>query len=60
LKQYLLQRKVKAKKLDDLVKKALLPLPVDDVSVGPEEYEKYLSLAYGAEKFRSPATSSAW
>jgi hypothetical protein len=29
-------------------------MPVDDVTVGPEEYEKYLTLAYRAEKFAKP------
>jgi hypothetical protein len=54
LKQYLLQRKVKAQKLDDLVKKGAPAVPVDDVTVGPEDYEKYLTLAYRAEKFPKP------
>ena len=54
LKQYLLQRKVKAQKLTDLAKKGAPALPVDDVVVTPEEYEKYLSLAYRAEKFPKP------
>ena len=54
LKQYLLQRKVKAQKLDDLVKKGAPAVPVDDVTVGPEDYEKYLNLAYRAEKFPKP------
>jgi outer membrane protein OmpA-like peptidoglycan-associated protein len=54
LKQYLLQRKVKAQKLNDLVKKGASAIPVDDVTVAPEEYEKYLTLAYRAEKFPKP------
>ncbi|HYL81904.1 MAG TPA: DUF748 domain-containing protein, partial [Candidatus Acidoferrum sp.] len=54
LKQYFLQRKVKAQKLNDMVKKGTPAVPVDDVSVGPEEYEKYLTLAYKAEKFPKP------
>ena len=54
LKQYLLQRKVKAQKLNDLAKKGAPAVPVDDVTVGPEDYEKYLTLAYRAEKFPKP------
>jgi uncharacterized protein involved in outer membrane biogenesis len=54
LKQYLLQRKVKAQKLNDLVKKGSPAVSVDDVTVGPEEYEKYLTLAYRAETFPKP------
>ncbi|MCX5735727.1 MAG: DUF748 domain-containing protein, partial [candidate division NC10 bacterium] len=54
LKQYLLQRKVKAQKLPDLVKKGSPAVSVDDVVVTPEEYEDYLTLAYRAEKFPKP------
>ena len=54
LKQYLMQRKVKAQKLNDLVKEGASAVPVDNVTVAPEEYEKYLTLAYRAEKFPKP------
>jgi hypothetical protein len=54
LKQYLLQRKVQAQKLNDLIKNGASAIPVDDVTVAPEEYEKYLTLAYEAEKFPKP------
>ena len=54
LKQYLLQRKVKAQKLNDLIKQGASAVPVDDVTVPPEEYEKYLTLAYEAETFPKP------
>jgi hypothetical protein len=54
LKQYLLQRKVKAQKLNDLVKKGGSAPPVDEVVVAPDEYEKYLTLAYRAEPFPKP------
>ncbi|HWU36157.1 MAG TPA: DUF748 domain-containing protein, partial [Candidatus Acidoferrum sp.] len=54
LKQYLMQRKVKAQKLKDLLKGGATPPPVDEVTVAPEEYEKYLELAYRAEPFPKP------
>jgi uncharacterized protein involved in outer membrane biogenesis len=54
LKQYLLQRKVKAQKLNDLVKKGSPAISVDEVTVTPEEYEKYLTQAYRAERFPKP------
>ena len=54
LKHYFLQRKVKAQKLNDLVKKGAAAPPVDEVVVTPEEYEKYLTLAYRAEPFPKP------
>lgn len=54
LKQYFLQRKVKARKLNDLVKQGATAPPVDEVMVAPEEYEKYLTLAYRAEPFPKP------
>ena len=53
LKQYLLQRKVKAQKLSDLVKLGSAT-SVDEVTVAPEEYEKYLTQAYQAETFPKP------
>jgi hypothetical protein len=49
-----LQRKVKAQKLNDLVKKGSPAVPVDEVTVEPAEYEKYLTLAYRAETFPKP------
>jgi hypothetical protein len=54
LKQYFLQRKVKAQKLNDLTKKGSPAVPVDEIVVAPGEYEKYLTLAYRAEPFPKP------
>ncbi len=54
LKQYLLQKKVRARKLKDLAKKSTTDINVDDVRIDPQEYEKYLRLAYEAEKFPKP------
>lgn len=54
LKGFLLARRVKTQKAKDLAKKNEAPARIDDVTVGPEEYEKYLRLAYGAEKFAKP------
>lgn len=54
LKQYLVQKKVRAQKLKDLMKKSKESIDVDDVQVDPKEYERYLRLAYKAEKFAKP------
>jgi hypothetical protein len=54
LKQWLMKRKVKAQKLTDLAKQGKAAVPVDDITVAPEEYEKYLTLAYRAEPFPKP------
>ncbi len=54
LKRYLIERKVKTQKLKDLMKKSTADIDVDDVKVEPGEYEKYLRLAYKAEKFPKP------
>ncbi|HNQ47198.1 MAG TPA: DUF748 domain-containing protein [Syntrophorhabdus sp.] len=54
LKNLLLSRRVKMQKAKDLAKKSEAPARVDDVKIGPEEYEKYLRLAYEAEKFAKP------
>jgi hypothetical protein len=53
-KQYVMQRKVKAQKLNALIKKGAAAVPVDEVVVTPEEYEEYLTLAYRAEPFPKP------
>jgi hypothetical protein len=54
LKKALIERKVKAQKLKDLVRQGNAPGSVDQVQVGKEEYEKYLKAAYGDESFEKP------
>ena len=54
LKQFLFQRKLKAEKLKEIVKKGEPAVPVDDVKIDPQEYPKYLKLAYKEEKFPKP------
>ncbi|MBU0544313.1 MAG: DUF748 domain-containing protein [Proteobacteria bacterium] len=54
LKQYLFNRKFKAQKLKEMIKKGEPAIPVDDVKIGKQEYEKYLKMAYEEEKFPKP------
>ena len=54
LKQYLFDRKFKAQKLKDMIKKGEPAIPVDEVRVEKQEYEKYLKMAYKEEKFPKP------
>ncbi len=54
LKQAALERKVKAQKHSETVKKGEEAASVEDVSVGKDEYAKYLERAYKQEKFPKP------
>jgi hypothetical protein len=54
LKQYLFNKKLKAQKLNEMVKQGLTAIPVDDVNIEIKEYEKYLKMAYKVEKFPKP------
>jgi flagellar motor protein MotB len=54
LKQFLFNRKLKAQKLKEMIKKGEPPIPVDEVQIEPPEYEKFLKMAYKEEKFPKP------
>ncbi len=54
LRQVLFQRKLKAQKLKEILKKGQPAVPVDDIKIEPAEYEKFLKLAYKDEKFPKP------
>jgi hypothetical protein len=54
LKRAILDRKVKARKLLENVKKGEGSNSLDDIQLSPDEYAKYLTLAYKEEKFDKP------
>lgn len=54
LKQYLFHRKFKAQKLKEMIKKKEPAIPVDEIQIEKQEYEKYLKMAYIEEKFPKP------
>ncbi|TFH08866.1 MAG: DUF748 domain-containing protein, partial [Nitrosomonadales bacterium] len=54
LKRAILERKVKAQKLSEGVKKGKAGGSLQETSIEPKEYEKFLELAYKEEKFDKP------
>ncbi|KIO48816.1 DUF748 domain-containing protein [Nitrosospira sp. NpAV] len=54
LKRTILERKIKAQKLSENVKKGETSGPLEEIELKPEEYAKYLTLAYKEEKFAKP------
>lgn len=46
--------KIKAQKLKALARNDAAPQSVEELTIAPEEYERYLSAAYKAEKFSKP------
>ena len=57
LRRARVERKIRAQKLPELVKKGAAPASVDDVIVDPAEREAYLRKAYKKEKFPKPRTA---
>jgi hypothetical protein len=56
MRKELFDRKLKAQKLKELVKKGQPVVPVDEMTVAPEEYERLLTLAYEEEDMPKPRT----
>jgi len=56
LKRNQLSAKLKAQKLKELIRHDQKAVPVDEVQINDDEYKRYLTLAYEAEKFPKPRT----
>ncbi|MDQ5987293.1 MAG: hypothetical protein CSYNP_03033 [Syntrophus sp. SKADARSKE-3] len=54
LKKVQIERKMKARKLNDMVSRNLPTLPAEDINIPASEYEKYLTQVYRAESFPKP------
>ena len=54
LKRKDLERKVKGRKLDDLLEAGKPAVPVEEIKLGPGEYERYLRRVYGDAKVPKP------
>jgi outer membrane protein OmpA-like peptidoglycan-associated protein len=51
---YRFDKQIKAQKLKKMKEKEAAAVSVDSVTIAPEEYEKYLKMAYKAGKFNKP------
>jgi flagellar motor protein MotB len=54
LRDYTFNKKLKAQKLKEMVDNGETTVPVDEVTIEPGEFEKYLKRAYEEEKFPKP------
>jgi len=54
LKRAMLDQKLRAEKLKDMIRRGEPAVPVEDVEIAPAEYEKYLTAVYKSEKFPKP------
>jgi hypothetical protein len=54
LRQYLFHKKVKSQKLKEMIKNGMPAVPVDEVKIEQNEYQRYLKMAYKEEKFPKP------
>lgn len=52
--QYQFQRKLKAQKLNELIRKGEKVESVDEITIEKQEYDRFLKKAYSAEKFPKP------
>ena len=57
LKRNQFDRKLKVQKLNDLLRNGHTAVAVDTVQIEKDDYEKYLTMAYRAEKFPKPRTA---
>ena len=50
LRQSILEKKVKSAKYDDYIKRGLKSPSLEEINIEPDEYRKYLIMAYAAER----------
>ncbi len=56
LMQYMFGNELKVQKLKDMIRHGQQAVPLDKITIGKDEYAKYLTLAYKAAKFPKPRT----
>ena len=57
LRNIVFENKLKSQKLKEIVKKGQVGMSLEEIKIEPDEYSKYLKLAYKEEKFPKPRTN---
>jgi hypothetical protein len=58
LRKKLFDKRLKSQKLKEMLKEGLPAVPVDEIKIEPDEYQKFLKMAYKAAEFPKPRNAA--